>query len=65
MRLLEQTCVFIFPHLFNSFRVGFLNRDSPEAREKYQKLYDIVIVDDESLSVPIKIVQAILSVDSE
>ncbi|CAG5106305.1 Oidioi.mRNA.OKI2018_I69.chr1.g2783.t1.cds [Oikopleura dioica] len=46
-------------------RVGFLNRDSPEAREKYQKLYDIVIVDDESLSVPIKIVQAILSVDSE
>jgi len=42
-------------------RVGFLNRDSSEARQKYQKLYDIVIVDDESLSVPIEIVQNLLS----
>jgi len=46
-------------------RVGFLNRDSPEAREKYQKIYDIVIVDDESLSVPIQIVKNLISQKSE
>ena len=46
-------------------RVGFLNRDSPEAREKYQKIYDIVIVDDESLSVPMKIVKNLISQKSE
>lgn len=42
-------------------RIGFLNRDSEGGREKYQELYDIVIVTNETLEVPINIVKCILS----
>ncbi|CAH8489265.1 unnamed protein product [Schistosoma margrebowiei] len=41
-------------------RIGFLNESVQENLEKYQSLYDIVLVNDDSFEIPYKIIQSIL-----
>ena len=39
----------------NNIRIGYLNRQVEENIEVYKKMYDIVLVRDETLDIPIKI----------
>uniref|UniRef100_A0A5K4EJM6 5'-nucleotidase n=1 Tax=Schistosoma mansoni TaxID=6183 RepID=A0A5K4EJM6_SCHMA len=41
-------------------RIGFLNESVQENLEKYQSLYDIVLVNDSTFEIPYKIIQSIL-----
>ena len=43
-------------------RIGFLNHHPEKNREIYENLYDIVLVSDESLSVPIEIFKILCNV---
>ncbi|CAH8458074.1 unnamed protein product [Heterobilharzia americana] len=44
-------------------RIGFLNEAIEENLEKYQSLYDIVLVNDDTFNIPLKIIQSILTPD--